>query len=328
MWIEGFESYGATDNAAPENMVHTYPSLVGSGSFRINAGRLEGKSLNIGGGGSTSHITTKNLGNVSTIVVGFAIRWIGALAAARLVGLREDDDATDGFNLRVTAAGYLEAYRGTTLLKSTSPVQALTQNQWHYVEVKVTVHNSAGAFEVRVDGSNVLSDSSVNTRAGSTNNHCNRVRFHGSNFGINSAATLDDVYILDTTGAVNNDFLGNRRVTTIFPNAPGSSTQWTPDTGNNYARVNNVASDGDSSYVQSSTPALDTYEFENVSYDSIDGIMMKTIARVTDVTPYDLINVANGGESSPVEVASNSYAAVASIFEGIDDVGECGVKLE
>lgn len=319
LWIEGFDSYGATNSVAPTNLPYTYPSAVGDTSFRIANGRLSGgKSLNMGSG---TQITTPLLGNIQTIVIGFAFRWIGSFANIRIVSLREDDDTTEGLNLRITTGGVLEIYRGNSLLGSTSPTQVITANVWHYVELRVTVHGSTGAYEVRVDGSNVLSDSSVNTRGGSTNNYCNRVRLHSSGVGVNLGATFDDMYILDTTGSANNNFLGNRKVRTIFPNDVGDSTQFTPDTGANHARMSEVGPDGDTSYVESSTSGhKDLYEYGgDVAFDQVNGLMIKTIARVTDVTSYDLINVTKSDttedDSDPHTVSSTTYRAFTDVLE-------------
>ena len=150
---------------------------------------------------------------------------------------------------------------------------------WKFIECKV-VCGTSGSYVVRVAGVTVLSGTG-NTKAGT---HAYHDHFDiGAAFG--GLTTFDDLYALDGTGPVNNDFLGDLKVVAIFPNAAGDSTQWTPSSGNNYAAVNENPPDADSSYVENATTGhKDLYNYGDLSgLSTIYGVQISTEARLTDV---------------------------------------------
>ena len=77
----------------------------------------------------------------------------------------------------------------------------------------------------------------------------------------------DDLYVLDLSGSVNNDFLGDMRVEAIFPTAPGSHTDFTPiGSGANWSAVDDATIDGDTTYVSGNAIGqMDTYNFADLS---------------------------------------------------------------
>ena len=95
---------------------------------------------------------------------------------------------------------------------------------------------------------------------------------------------FDDLYVCDGSGSVNNDFLGDVRVVTVRPNGAGGSTQWTPDSGSNYARVNETISGEDSNYVEDGTSGHeDRYAYGDLSgVLGIKGLVICTDCRETD----------------------------------------------
>jgi hypothetical protein len=90
---------------------------------------------------------------------------------------------------------------------------------------------------------------------------------------------------------------------TLRPNAAGDETNWTPDTGSNYARVNEASADDDSSYVQrnSATAANDLYNIDNDTGGLLTGA---TINSVTVHARGRAVRSANGG-ASPTQPTLN-----------------------
>src|SRR5262245_56180486 len=86
----------------------------------------------------------------------------------------------------------------------------LPQGQWFYMEMKVTIHDTAGAVVVRIDGQTVLNLTNQDTRNGGTG-FCNSIQFICGNVGsAYMSYNLDDFYICDTAGSAPfNDFLGD-----------------------------------------------------------------------------------------------------------------------
>lgn len=82
----------------------------------------------------------------------------------------------------------------------------------------------------------------------------------------------DDIYVLDTSGSHNNDYLGPLKIVALKPNAAGSRTELTPsEAEDNYV----LASDGDdSTYNEGVAGEGDLYAFEDTpSSDDIIGLV-------------------------------------------------------
>lgn len=312
-WVEGFDQYGDTPTASAVGLQARYPVATIS-SPTVRAGRLFGSSVSNAHGTTNTKIMTPNLGNMATVIVGGAFYFDNDFSD-RLIVLWEDDGSTEGFNLRLTSSGTLQAYRGNSLLDTSGVV--ISEDTWYYIEMKVRVGNAGvGNYEIRVNGVNVLSDNDADTQAGATNAYANRVEFY---IRINNNTFIDDVYVADTV--VNNDepidFVGDCRVETLYPTADGANADFTPSTGmDNYAMVDDQGFDDDSTYVESSTAGhIDDYEFTNLTTaEEIIGLQFTVIARKTDVTDYDIELRLNGNNSSPVTVNSTSYAGFTQIF--------------
>ena len=74
--------------------------------------------------------------------------------------------------------GIIRLNRAGTTLPGESPPYTLAAGQWYYMEVKVTIDDSAGAYEVRINGTTVASASGIDTRNSGTG-LIDRVQFRG-----------------------------------------------------------------------------------------------------------------------------------------------------
>ncbi|WP_425616693.1 hypothetical protein NA78x_000347 [Anatilimnocola sp. NA78] len=314
LWIEGFDSFGTSGAAVGLQSKYTGNVFA---NMDVDSPRFTGYSLRLrGGGGQNGYITTPNLGNVATICTGFSY-YPRTLLNAYIVELREADNSTSGMNIRMQTDGKISLYRNNTLIATTA-ISVLSAATWHHIELKVTIANS-GTYELRVNGVNVLSGS-ADTREGS-NDYCNRVRLVGPDAIVGQAPSFDDWWIADA-------FLGDRKVMTIFPDADGDSSDFTPSTGgDNYAMVDDNGPDDDSTYVQSDTPGdSDLYTHGNVSgASSIIAIQANIVARKTDVTDFDMnLTVKSGStedDGAAVTVSSTDFANYTRILETDPDTG-------
>lgn len=317
LWLDGMDMYGSSTGSQQVGLEYKYPGAVTSSVTRIQTGRISNFCISHETTAELS-LTTPNLGNMVTVIVGFALK-VGTLGACRLVNLREDDNSTTGFNLRLKADGALEVYRNTTLLATTATTPIVT-GTWYFIEMKVTVNNS-GSYEIRVNTNNVLSGS-ADTQNGATNAYANRVRFGDWLVGYpaNLAIKYDDVYICDGTGSVNNDFVGPCKVETIKPTSDVVS-DFTPQTGaDNFAMVDDAAPN-DTDYVESSTPTdKDRYGMGNLSTSGdILGIMVNAVARVTDASPFDIDLIVKSGSTEDTAasqaVTGTDYVTFTKVYE-------------
>jgi len=123
------------------------------------------------------------------------------------------------------------------------------------------VHDSSGSYEVRVNESTVVSDSGADTKAG-TDSGVDALNLRGSISG-GGYLRLDDLYIAD------DDFQGDCRIDTLWPDGAGNYSQWTPTPSgtSNYANVDD-ANDQDDDSTYNSTDVLneiDSYTFDNLT---------------------------------------------------------------
>jgi hypothetical protein len=226
------------------------------------------------------------------------------------------DGATLGVNLRLTVDGQIEVRNGGTTVLKTSTAAGLTINNWFYVELKVKCNSSTGTFEVRVGGVDVCSDTGQNTKAGTHDYH------NGFRLSTNLAAcSLCDLYVLDASGAINNDFLGNSRVVTIRPNAATGDVDFTPDSGDNYARVGEVICDDDTSYVESGTSTnKDLYGYAAIGLTAdIAGVMVCTDCRETDASSFSIKTVCLSDATESADagqaIGSTGYVTRSRVIE-------------
>lgn len=160
--------------------------------------------------------------------------------------------------VRNSTSGLLEIRRGssggTLLATGTTPVAL---NTWHYLEMSATISDTVGEVHIRLNGSSTDEVSFTgDTKNGGTATSIDRVRF---SIGI---SRLTDVYILNSTGTLNNTFLGDVVVRTLRPTGNGTDSQLTGSDGNqvdNYALVDELPVNS-ADYVGSPTSGqCDTY---------------------------------------------------------------------
>jgi hypothetical protein len=323
LWTDGFDAYGTTVGNTVVGTIQMYGGNENAANFSVRAGRIAQKSIELRSSSGNCSLSTPSLGNIATAVVGFAFQAAFARTNTLIVVFREDGDSTQGMNLLLNTDGSIAVRRNTTTLFTTA-ANVIVADAWHYIEFKVTVHSSAGAYELKVDGVSLTSASGVNTRGGATNNYFNTIRLQGvSGVVAGRGHWFDDFYICDSSGAVNNDFLGDRRVITIFPDSAGDTTQFTPDSGSNYARVNEQTNgyDSDTSYVEDATTGhRDIYNFDAIANLAVvNGIQQNVICRKTDATDFTIKLTSKTGATvsvgSGINVGSTSYLGKTRIQE-------------
>ena len=327
-WIEGFETFGPSGTTgtgfengikAKYNMANT---TFGAPDASIVDGRGSGLALSFGDVEAYQYFL-KTLDAQATWVVGFAL-----LVPTDVTGTSSFFELIDGANGVQIALGIngadLRILRGTSVLDSTP----ISRDVWYYVELQATIHNSAGAYEVRLNGATAMSASGTDTQA-TANAFADRFRFL-SVYGNNVGVMLDDVVVLDGTGSVNNTFLGDVKVTALFPNGDVAGEVDFAHSGGatNSENVDESPSDGDTTYVESGTGGdRDLYEYTGLAGDisAIKGIQINTLARVTDAQSQTLITPcksnATVSEDAGVAVGSTSYLNHARVMEQDPDTG-------
>lgn len=180
------------------------------------------------------------------------------------------DGATTQITLQVDTGGYIKVKRNATLIGA-SAAGVITSTEWFYLEIKVKFHTTVGTVDIRVNGVNVLSLTDVNTDE-SDSASCTTLRIAGGYDNVGSTL-FDDLYVCNTLGAVNNDFLGDVRIATLYPTSDGNSSDFTPSTGtDHYALVDEPQLVGDTDHNESGTVGhKDLYGM--TTYDGSDTIL-------------------------------------------------------
>ena len=174
-----------------------------------------------------------------------------------------------------------------------SAAVTLPLNTWFYVEARVFVSQTVGTVDVYLNGSSTPALSfSGNTQPFPGTPDIDNIRIGSSQQpGVGGNMYVDDVYICDTTGSVNNAVLGDVRVDALFPTADGTTTTFattfpaSPTT--HWDKVDEISPDGDTSYNESSTPGeLDLVTLANLPAisggGSVKGIQINIVSRKDD----------------------------------------------
>lgn len=305
LFFDGFDHYVTAD------FTKKWTSMTATCAVTAAAGRRGGAAVVTG---ATSGSLSKTLASaISTGILGAAVKIATAVVNARSI-LSYTDAGTVQASLRINVDGTLSVMRGinTGTVLATS-VLALSAATFYYIEFKCTIHNTTGSYEVRVNGVNWVSGSSADTSS-TANNTANGISV-GWDGNPNCIATIEDVYVCDTSGPRCNDFLGDVRVDLLTTVGDGTYTDFTPDTGTaHWSRVADVAPDT-SSYVTSSTSGhKDTYQFGDLTAvtGTIHGIQVCNAALKDDAGARSIANVVRSGSTD--EISATVALSTSQLF--------------
>lgn len=279
LFVEGFDHYADIDHMVQGKWTAIYHTTSTYASFE--PGRFPGPhalALNSG----LSYLSRGFGANLQTVIVGFAFYAEAWPDSDRtLIRLREGGSTQVGVG--VMSSGQLFVYSGTHSNVLATSAQGLGATTWYYIELRATIDAVGGSVELRINGSPWISVAGADTRY-----TANAWTDELSLAGWNEDNRFDDLYVCDTAGAINNDFLGDCRVITLAPDADGTTNDFTPlGGGANYAEVDDGASgsDEDTSYVSASAVgAKDLYGYPTLGAapGAIKGVAVTTRARKTD----------------------------------------------
>jgi len=120
------------------------------------------------------------------------------------------------------------------------PNDTTEENTWYHCECKILFDDSAGTIELKINETLVIDESGIQTfkTGGDSNNNYSFAEV-AIEKGIFAGMAVDDFYVLDGQGSVANDFIGDVRIDTIYPDADGDLIDFNPfpDTEDNYECV-------------------------------------------------------------------------------------------
>lgn len=319
-WLETADLPAAYGAFASLSSLNTYVETIEEAG-----GRAGGKSykLSITGGNTFQGISFPvNVAAGTEVIFGFAVKFGEATV---------DDDFTyfltlgnifDNLRFYRLQSGLLCPTRGGAFFELATNVN-LVKDVWHYIECKFVSDNSTGSIEIRVNGIIVKVATNIDTSVTSDEN-ANLTLGTDRRSGTTSIE-FDDLYICDSLGSDNNDYLGDINVEMIKPDGNGNTSNFTGSDANsvdNYLHVDDgAAPDDDSSYVEDSVAAnKDLYTYTALPSDTnvVKGLGVKTLARHTNAGGPQLKSVvrSNVTESDSGDLAFGlDYIARQKIYE-------------
>lgn len=274
---------------------------------------------------STSQEMTKALGagEDATVTVGFALRATPhATNTVGLVQLRSDSGVTTHLLLALTPAGMLAVCRGSVSTVLGTSSSGITSGTWYYVELKATLHDTAGAAEVRVNGVTVLNLTGIDTKNAGTKTVFDTVAFKSTML---FTSEYDDVYICNadnTDTAGNTGFLGDCIITTLYPNGAGTVNGLTGSDGNNvdnHLLVDEPDTPNTTDYViHAAVGDLEEYTFADMpTAAAVKGVFLRAYAATSDAGTAKLKGYARvAGVIATLD--SGELRALSSTYTGVE----------
>ena len=251
IFCDSFDHYATADGTKKWNTFGTGVSIQ-SASGRRSTGCMQFS-------GNTRFADKTLPSSYQTLIVGFAL---DAAAANTTDIMRFLDGVTVHTGLYLTANNAIAAFRGSNAtILGTSANNVVPSSGFCYIEVKTKIDDTTGTVDVKVNGASVLSLSGQDTRNGG-NASVTGISIRG----VGGTAKIDDLYVCDTSGSTNNDFLGDVRIDCLFPDGDGNYTQFTPSTGTSHYQLVDESTPNTTDYNDGATVGdRDSYTFQNLS---------------------------------------------------------------
>ena len=306
IYIDGFDVYpdvSATSYGVQSEWQILYVAFASNG---VGTGRFGGQSIYA----STSDAGSCGYGKVvasptSGMSVGFSFQWTMSFAnlSGRSSMMTAYNGTTDVWGVGLNGLGQLYIWTAagggytTPLVTYGTPLSA---GAWNHIEAVGTIGASA-TITVYLNGASVLTYTG-NTGSGT----CSLIKLGYVADGSWAATWYwDDFFFTNTAAQV-----GERRVQTLVPSA-NSTVAWTPLSGSNYANVNELPVNGDTSYVYASTAGTqDLYTTAGLSgtATAISCVQMRTCARKDDSATRQIATVLSSTGTVQVGATQNLTA--------------------
>lgn len=334
--IEGFEgasSQAGGVSAQMATMLTNKGHWCYSGGIWSDAGRLAGVSFkdHASRGFSLRYSTSDK-----TIIIGFGLKvtaWPGAAVARDIMSIMDHEGNVHGLiQLYDVDEWRVVVPEGTYTTTNNSGGGA----GWFYVEFKITISNTTGSFDLKINEVSELDDNTIDTQANADGYSC---------FALFQSVLvwrwMDDIYICDSTTSVNNDFLGECQVIGKFPDGDGSSSDFAPSAGDNYQNVDEQDVDDDTTYNDGSSGDIDYYTYDDLTESYlVRGLQVNTTMRTTDAGAVSVKNkvqsnsiVADGEERFVNTTYSTEYDIIindpnTSLSWTVDAINDAEFGLE
>jgi hypothetical protein len=335
-FIDGFDHYQPSTQ-----WFYKWNGLVGNAPGQVTGRFGVGQAIRF----NVIHNLEQHAGNVyQAWRFGFGL-YLAATNNSNITLIALKDGSSSQVELGLDGSQKLRVTRNGTLVGSAS-TNSMASGTWMHVEwyIVITDTLSSGNCTVKVNGTTELSVTSGDTK--------NTSSAQADRFTIGGAGNWDvyfDDFVATTMDVTTTPtFLGDRRVTTLYPDGNGNYSDFDGSDGNqvnNYQLVDEGSTVSTSDYVESATVTeRDSYTFENpsVAPATIHALQLNVVAAKSDagsrtIKPFFRIGGSNydgsavSPASSPTDLRhlletspATSTAWTSSELNGL----EAGVKVE
>ncbi len=255
-------------------------NMPSQGNFATPGRNGTGRALLLNGSGDTATRPFPPIG--PTIIVGTAWKQTSINPVSHALMYFYDQGIIQ-CSLHQTFPGTL-TFRGGTAVFLAVAQDVLYNSSWMYLEVKVTIDNSAGAIIIKVDGKEVMNETGLDTQV-SANAQVDSINLRNDP---STDDSWDDFVVMDENGGVNDDFIGEVTVETVFPDADGNRNDFTRFGGgsNNFEAVDDgITPDDDSTYNHSAVVGDDElygHTALTIPLDNIHALVVRNHVRKED----------------------------------------------
>lgn len=219
------------------------------------------------------------------------------------------NDGSNAQQIRIVieSTGAISAYKGGDPVALGTSSELITANGWNHLEAKVVVDDTTGAVEVRLNGVTILNLSGVNTDPNGSGEVSQYQTCNQTNRGADGSWYIDDVIAWDDSGSSNNDFIGDKKVFTDFPDADTADVDWVPSAGSDlFAMIDDPDPDGDGTYDE----AENVGDVMGVTYPNVD-------AAVLAISAIILVHKSRKTDAGTCNVQQSCISGVSNT-DGVD----------
>lgn len=263
-------------------------------------------NVGVAAGGRTLNKLSVSSGNVmqaikvlpvaaqhATWFFGFAMA-VNSSGNAEFLRVLGDNNTTIHLVFEILNTNAIQVRRGSggTILGTTaSSVFVPGVASFFFYEFKVVLSDTVGVVQIKINGITVLNLTNVDTKNGGTGLVFDTFNFI-QNFGMGIG--IDDLYLLNGAGSVNNNFIGDCSVLTRFPDGDGNYSQGTNSGGtsvNNYTYVDEQPPNISDYVTFPATGVKDTYTFTDLPTGSVYGVQQAAYAAKADAGARTIRNI-------------------------------------
>ena len=231
--LDGFDHYG-TGSAGVANMLDgvwaTAPSVAfNTGAPSWGTARTGTNCLNMAVSSQSYSATIVIPGSPAIMYAsfGFAVDFLPPVTTINLCDFRDAGNNVQ-YYLALNPTGSVTLFNGAGTAIATTSGPVVRAQTWHFVEL--CMNYTAGSCTIRFDDTQATNTPAISATGLSTSTVNG---FLGFSFGLTAAwqscpqVHWDDLFIRNSSGTVNNGWLGDRRISLLQPASDTTTTGWT-----------------------------------------------------------------------------------------------------